>query len=131
METNTQEHSSKMVRKARPGPKQPQRRRPRGKHAPRMFQKHPHRSINGVHRLKATTIVPTTNRGLSILVRCRRAVSRCGPKNARNKCVNCGTCGTCSNNNRHEFILLDRHDELLDVGHLGEHIESFYGKKSN
>ena len=56
LETNTQEHSSKMVRKARTGCKKTQRTRSRAKQAPRIFQKHPHRSKNGVHRLKSTTI---------------------------------------------------------------------------
>ena len=38
--------------------------------------------------------------------------------------VVCHKSGICSNKNRHEFILRVRHDELWDVGHLGEHIGS-------
>ena len=40
--------------------------------------------------------------------------------------VVCHKSGTCSNKNQHELILWVRHDELWDVGHLGEHIEFLY-----
>ena len=95
LETNTQVTRTQLQNgpKSTYRPKEnPQRRRTRAQQAPRMFEKHTHRSTNGAHRLKGKgdDNGPCTNHALTMLVRCHRAVSSCGPKNARNNCVNCG-----------------------------------------